>query len=103
MDTLVRLLAGPWTLYILWVLQEHGELRFLPLKEKVVGISAKVLTERLRMLAEEGLVERSSEPSTPPQVTYRLTQRGRQLRSVLQPLNEIAGEWYGGGASLLES
>jgi DNA-binding HxlR family transcriptional regulator len=95
MDTLIRLLAGPWTLYILWVLQENGDLRFLSLKEKVSGISAKVLTERLRMLAEEGRVERSTEASAPPQVSYRLSERGRQLRSVLEPLNQIAGEWYG--------
>ncbi|MBX9601091.1 MAG: winged helix-turn-helix transcriptional regulator [Bryobacteraceae bacterium] len=103
MDTLIRLLAGPWTLYILWVLQENGELRFLSLKEKVAGISAKVLTERLRMLAGEGLIERTTEASTPPQVSYRLSERGRQLRGVLQPLNELAGRWYGGGETLLES
>ena len=50
MDSLLRLLMGPWTTYILWVLRSNGPTRFGELKRKVPGVSAKVLTERLRML-----------------------------------------------------
>ena len=76
MDSLLRLLMGPWTTYILWVLRSNGPTRFGELKRKVPGVSAKVLTERLRMLAEAGVVHRRFEATIPPQVTYSLTARG---------------------------
>ena len=49
MDSLLRLLMGPWTTYIIYVLRTNGPTRFGELKRKVTGVSAKVLTERLRM------------------------------------------------------
>ena len=55
MDSLLRTLMGPWTTYILWILRSEGPTRFGELKRKVPGISAKVLTERLRMLEAAGL------------------------------------------------
>ena len=69
MDSLLRLLMGPWTTYILWVLHSNGPTRFGELKRRVAGISAKMLTERLRMLEESGVVHRDHQPTVPPQVT----------------------------------
>ncbi|MGH6929137.1 MAG: winged helix-turn-helix transcriptional regulator, partial [Dongiaceae bacterium] len=63
------------------------------LKRKVAGVSAKVLTERLRMLAEAGVVHRRFEATIPPQVTYSLTSRGEELRGVLDQLNTVAIRW----------
>jgi DNA-binding HxlR family transcriptional regulator len=93
MDSLLRLLMGPWTTYILWVLRSNGPTRFGELKRRVAGVSAKVLTERLRMLAEAGVVHRWQEATIPPQVTYSLTARGEELKSVLDDLNTIAVRW----------
>lgn len=93
MDSLLRLLMGPWTTYILWVLRGHGPTRFGELKRKVPGISAKMLTERLRMLEEAGVVYRDYQPTVPPQVTYGLTPRGEELREVLDGLSELAQRW----------
>jgi DNA-binding HxlR family transcriptional regulator len=93
MDSLLRLLMGPWTTYILWVLRSNGPTRFGELKRKVPGVSAKVLTERLRMLAEAGVVHRRFEATIPPQVTYSLTARGEELKTVLDQLNAIAIRW----------
>jgi len=93
MDSLLRLLMGPWTTYILWVLRNNGPTRFGELKRKVPGVSAKVLTERLRMLAEAAVVHRRFEATIPPQVTYSLTVRGEELKDVLDSLNEIAVRW----------
>ena len=86
MDSLLRLLMGPWTTYILWVLHSNGPTRFGELKRRVAGISAKMLTERLRMLEEAGMVLRDHQPTVPPQVTYSLTPRGQELRLVLDEL-----------------
>lgn len=93
MDSLLRLLMGPWTTYILWVLRSNGPTRFGELKRRVAGVSAKVLTERLRMLAEAGVVHRQFEATIPPQVTYSLTLRGEELRGVLDQLNTVAIRW----------
>jgi DNA-binding HxlR family transcriptional regulator len=93
MDALLRILMGPWTTYILWILRSEGPTRFGELKRKVPGISAKVLTERLRMLEGAGLISRHHEPTIPPQVTYALAARGQELSSPLDSLNAIARRW----------
>src|SRR5262249_3194083 len=93
MDQLLRLLTGPWTTYILWVLRSNGPTRFGELKRRVPGVSAKMLTERLRMLEEARVIFRHYEPSIPPQVTYGLAARGEELRDVLDKLNEVALRW----------
>ena len=93
MDRLLRLLTGPWTTYILWVLRSNGPTRFGELKRRVPGVSAKMLTERLRMLEEARVVYRHYEPTIPPQVTYGLATRGDELRDVLDKLGEVALRW----------
>jgi len=93
MDALLRLLMGPWTTYILWVLRTHGPTRFGALKRHVAGVSAKMLTERLRLLEAAGVVARSYEATIPPQVTYSLTKRGAELSGVFVELDEIARRW----------
>lgn len=95
MDAILRLLMGPWTTYILWVLRTNGPTRFGELKRRVTGVSAKVLTSRLRMLEEAEIIERHYEPTIPPQVTYALAPRGRELIVVLDDLDAIARKWQG--------
>ena len=95
MDALLRLLMGPWTTYILWVLRSNNEpVRFGELKRRVPGISAKVLTERLRLLEGAQIIERRHLPTIPPQVSYSLAPRGKELNSVLDMLNEVALRWH---------
>lgn len=94
MQALLTTLAGPWTLYLTWTLLKDGPLRFGELRRRIVGISSKVLTERLRLLEREGFVIRRYEPSVPPQVTYEPTERLRELTIVLHSLNELAQQWY---------
>jgi DNA-binding HxlR family transcriptional regulator len=95
MDAILRLLMGPWTTYILWVLRTNGPTRFGELKRRVTGVSAKVLTSRLRMLEEAEVIQRHYEPTIPPQVTYALAPRGRELAAVLDSLDAIARRWQG--------
>jgi len=93
LDSLLRLLMGPWTTYILWILSTEGPLRFGALKRQIPGISSKVLTERLRMLEAAEVIYRDYKPTVPPQVTYGLAARGDELRRVLDALNAIARRW----------
>lgn len=87
------LLSGPWTCLIIWHLSQHESLRFLELKRQVGAISAKILTERLRMLEEAGIVLRKATPSSPPQVSYRLSPRGQELRTAFTALHDLALQW----------
>lgn len=93
MDSLLRVLMGPWTTYILYVLRTNGPTRFGELKRRVAGISAKVLTERLRMLVNADIIQRHYEPTIPPQVTYELAPRGRELADIIDRLDQVAKKW----------
>src|ERR1700741_3633604 len=86
MDFILRMLMGPWTTYILYNLKTHGPQRFGELKRRVAGISAKMLTERLRTLEGAGLVSRDYEATIPPKGTYALTSRGHELDGVMENL-----------------
>ena len=83
MHGLLSLLTGSWTTYILWLIRTNGEMRFGQLKKQMPAISAKVLTERLRMLEEAGILLRVHEATIPPKVTYSFTRRGQQLEDLL--------------------
>jgi len=93
LDAVLRLIMGPWTTYILWLLQTKGPLRFGQIKAEMGRISSKVLTERLRQLEASKLVTRTYTPTIPPSVTYALTTRGHELKGVLEGINDIARRW----------
>ena len=94
MDSLLQMLMGPWTTYILWLLSNEDQLRFGELKSRMPGISSKVLTDRLRMLEGAGLLHRDYKPTIPPSVSYSLTPRGNELKDVLDGLNILAMRWH---------
>jgi DNA-binding HxlR family transcriptional regulator len=75
-----------WTTQILWVLTHHGRLRFNELAVLVGGITPKMLTQRLRQLERDGLVERTYFPEIPPRVEYAITDLGRSLSPVFASL-----------------
>ncbi len=71
--------ADKWTMIVLDVLAEHGELRFTRLAELSGGISQKMLTQTVRQMERDGLVIRTVHPVIPPKVEYRLTDLGFSL------------------------
>ena len=71
--------ADKWTMLVIEVLIEHGELRFTRLAEQIEGISQKMLTQTLRQMERDGLVVRTVHPVVPPRVEYRLTDMGVSL------------------------
>lgn len=71
--------AEKWTLLVIEALDGEGELRFSRLRERVGGISQKMLTRTLRELERDGLVTRRVHPTVPPRVDYRLTPLGESL------------------------
>ncbi|MFE3764293.1 winged helix-turn-helix transcriptional regulator [Streptomyces sp. NPDC059104] len=73
---------GTWVLIAL----RSNDLRFYELRDGIRGISEKMLAQTLRALVQDGLVWRKVEPTTPPQVTYGLTEFGRDIG---EPLTEL--------------
>jgi len=96
MQVLLKLLSGPWTMIIVWQLCNHKTIRFSEIKKLIPGISARMLTERLRLLEQNGLVERTYKPTIPPEVAYELTEKGSELRPALDVLNTVAERWDDG-------
>ena len=78
-NELIGRVADKWTMIVLEVLTEHGELRFTRLSEMVAGVSQKMLTQTLRHMERDGLVLRTVHPVVPPKVEYRLTGLGLTL------------------------
>ncbi|CCK29617.1 hypothetical protein BN159_5238 [Streptomyces davaonensis JCM 4913] len=82
------LLANTWNAVVIWALR-HGPERPGALRERIGGISPKVLTETLRRLEFNGLVDRRAHPGSPPRVDYALTDLGHSLL----PAIEAFGTW----------
>ncbi len=79
------LLERRWTVSILWASCE-GVSRFNEFRRAVGEIPPTTLTQRLTELEEAGVLERIVSDARPPRVEYRLTDRGRELRSVLDAI-----------------
>lgn len=76
---LIGRVADKWTMLVLEVLEQQGELRFTQLAKAVTGVSQKMLTQTLRAMERDGLVIRTVHAVVPPKVEYRLTPLGRSL------------------------
>lgn len=86
--------ANKWALLIIEALGERT-LRFGELRNEVEGISHKMLTQNLRMLERNGLVERSVHPTVPPRVEYTLTEPGRALRETVHTMCDWTHRYLG--------
>ncbi|MGD6742615.1 winged helix-turn-helix transcriptional regulator [Streptomyces sp. BH106] len=74
-----------WGIWVRISLRSN-DLRFYELRDSIQGVSEKMLAQTLRALVKDGLVWRKVEPTTPPQVTYGLTEFGRDLG---EPLTDL--------------
>lgn len=95
MGGLLELLTRPWTMHVLWALSHDGPMRFGVLKRQIEGVSSRVLTERLRTLEAAGFISRHYQPTIPPAVTYRITDRMKDIEKVLVQLEMLATKWQG--------
>ncbi|GAB6899166.1 winged helix-turn-helix transcriptional regulator [Kineosporia succinea] len=80
--------ANKWALLIIETIGD-GTLRFSELRDRVEGISHKMLTQNLRMLERNGLVTRTVHPTVPPRVEYTLLEAGQALRATV----DLMCEW----------
>jgi DNA-binding HxlR family transcriptional regulator len=88
----IELIGKRWTGAVVRALMP-APARFNQLLSGIPGISDRVLTERLRELESESIVERLVDPGPPVRVSYRLTSRGRALEPVLNSIADWAESW----------
>jgi DNA-binding HxlR family transcriptional regulator len=88
----IELIGKRWTGAIVCALTERA-MRYGELRKAVPGLSDRLLSQRLRELEEEGLVEREVEAATPVRVTYSLTPVGEELGPSIRELKAWAKRW----------
>ena len=88
----IELIGRRWTGAILRELL-HGTARFSELRSAVPGLSDRLLSERLKELEAEKVVQRRVIPASPVRIEYVLTPKGRDLESVVNSLSEWAEAW----------
>jgi DNA-binding HxlR family transcriptional regulator len=86
------IISGKWTLLIIRDLTS-GVKRFNQLERSLCGISPKTLSERLRSLEEEGIIQRQTFAEVPPRVEYSLTEKGRDLVGVIESMRCYGKRW----------
>ena len=88
----IELIGKRWTGAILIVLMD-GSLHFSEIRELVTDISDRLLSERLKELESEGIVERRVIDGAPVRVEYSLTPKGAALEPAVRSLKSWAHEW----------
>lgn len=88
----IELIGKRWSGAILSALTD-GPCRFGELRQAVPGMSDRLLSQRLRELEAEGLVERTVEPGSPVRVSYSLTEKGGDLSPALRELGVWGRRW----------
>jgi DNA-binding HxlR family transcriptional regulator len=87
-----QLVGRRWVPQIVWVLLD-GPHRYSAIRAAIPEISDTLLSERLRELEAAGIVTRAVTPSTPVRIEYTLTERGRDLATVVDGLSSWAERW----------
>ncbi|MER5897261.1 helix-turn-helix domain-containing protein [Streptomyces sp. NPDC001876] len=91
-DAALDVVSGKWKGLILWELDAHRVRRFGELRRGLPGVSEKMLTQHLREMEEDDLVNRKVYAEVPPRVEYSLTEYGRTLNQALAPLGVWGAE-----------
>jgi DNA-binding HxlR family transcriptional regulator len=84
-ETTLDVIGGRWKVPILWHLFQ-GTRRFSELRRGLDGVTQKMLTQQLRELEAEGIVNRKVYPQVPPKVEYSLTGEGQSLKPVVEAM-----------------
>ncbi len=86
-DLTLQIVGGRWKGIVLWNLR-NSTLRFGELKKVLVTINDKMLSQVLKELEAQGVVDRKVYELVPPKVEYSLTEEGKKLLPIMQAMND---------------
>ncbi|WP_434797862.1 winged helix-turn-helix transcriptional regulator [Terrisporobacter vanillatitrophus] len=87
-----ELLGKRWTGLIIRTLLS-GRKRFSDISDAIPNMSARMLTERFKELESEGIVVRKVYPEIPVRIEYELTEKGQELKIVMDEIQKWAERW----------
>lgn len=97
-NPVIEIVFSRWTTPILWTLQKQGPQRFNEIRRHLGTVTPKVLTQRLRQLERDGLVQREYFAEVPPRAEYAITELGLSLT----PAFRVLASWTGSNIHLVE-
>ncbi|AST89818.1 MULTISPECIES: winged helix-turn-helix transcriptional regulator [Sutcliffiella] len=87
----ISLLSQRWTALVVYQLL-HGKQRFSEIQSSI-GISGKVLSDRLKELEKQDIVKREVIPVTPVIIEYSLTEKGLSMEPILSSIENWSQDW----------
>ncbi len=79
-------ISRKWSMLILATIGESERIGYMEISRNLGGISPKALTDTLNLLLSKGFIEKRRIKGIPPKVEYTLTERGKEIVSLLRPL-----------------
>jgi len=90
LEGIINIIAKKWAILIISIIGHHEKIRFNDIMQRLDGISPKTLTDVLKDLQKENLIQREAFSEIPPRVEYSLTDDGKQLCDAVRPLIQWA-------------
>lgn len=94
----LQVIGGKWKPIIIYKLGGEGVMRFSEIKRSIPNITQKMLTQQLRELEADGVVNRKVYPQVPPKVEYSLTELGQSVMPVIESLCKWGSKYEKGHA-----
>ena len=88
----IRIIGGKWKVVILYLISYKIN-RFSEIHRMIEGISKKTLTEQLRELERDGIIDRKVFAEVPPRVEYTMTEKGLTLRPIIFSMRDWGMEF----------
>ncbi len=87
-EVTLEIISGKWKALILWNLGNHEIIRFNEFRRIIPEITQKMLTQQLRRLEEDELINRKIYNQIPPMVEYSLSEKGKELIPILEQMDK---------------